>query len=92
MYGWLAGRHFLIVELKTLTALDDAHRRRCLNLVKVTGLSLCLPINFGTPRLDIKRVVLSFCLSECSNIQQQKVNREERKWVRAMVWSVIARG
>jgi hypothetical protein len=43
-----------------LTALEDAHRRRCLNHVKVTGLSLRLLINLGTPRLDIKRIVLWF--------------------------------
>jgi GxxExxY protein len=47
----------LPVELKTVKALDDAHRIQCTNYLKATGLQLCLLLNFGTPRLEIKRVV-----------------------------------
>ncbi len=46
----------LPVELKTVKALDDAHRMQCTNDRKATGLQLCLPRNFGKPRLEIKRV------------------------------------
>jgi len=47
----------LLVELKTAKALDDAHRMQCINYLKATGLQLCLLLNFGNPRMEIKRVV-----------------------------------
>jgi GxxExxY protein len=47
----------LLVELKTVRALDDGHRMQCTNYLKATGLQLCLLLNFGKPRLEIKRVV-----------------------------------
>jgi GxxExxY protein len=47
----------LLVELKTVKALDDAHRMQCTNYLKATGPRLCLLLNFGKPRLEIKRVV-----------------------------------
>ena len=46
----------LLVELKTVKALDDAHRMQCTNNLKATGLRLCLLLNFGKSRLEIKRV------------------------------------
>ena len=47
----------LVVELKAVKALDDMHRMQCTNYLKATGLQLCLLLNFGKPRLEIKRVV-----------------------------------
>ena len=47
----------LLVELKIVKALDDAHRMQCANYLKATGLQLCLLFNFGKSRLEIKRVV-----------------------------------
>ncbi len=47
----------LLVELKTVKALDDNHRMQCTNYLKATGLRLCLLLNFGNSRLEIKRVV-----------------------------------
>ena len=47
----------LLVELKTVKALDEAHRMQCTNYLKATGLRLCLLFNFGKSRLEIKRVV-----------------------------------
>src|SRR6202046_2761727 len=47
----------LLVELKTVKALDDTHRMQCTNYLKATGLRLCLLFNFGKSRLEIKRVV-----------------------------------
>jgi GxxExxY protein len=49
----------LLVELKTVKALDDAHRMQCTNYLKATGPRLCLLLNFGKPRLEITRVVNS---------------------------------
>jgi GxxExxY protein len=47
----------LLVELKTVKALDDGDRMQCANYLKATGPRLCLLLNFGKPRLEIKRVV-----------------------------------
>jgi GxxExxY protein len=50
--------HIVLVELKATKGIDDIHRAQCLNYLKATGLHLCLLLNFGTPRLQIKRIVL----------------------------------
>ena len=47
----------LLVELKTVKALDDLHRMQCTNYLKATDRQLCLLLNFGKSRLEIKRVV-----------------------------------
>ncbi|MDR3530319.1 MAG: GxxExxY protein [Rhodopila sp.] len=47
----------VMVELKAVRALDPIHKAQCLSYLKATGLSLCLLINFGNPRLEIRRVV-----------------------------------
>jgi GxxExxY protein len=49
----------VLVELKAAKALDEIHRAQCLNYLKATGLHLCLLLNFGKPRLEIKRIVLA---------------------------------
>jgi GxxExxY protein len=46
----------LLVELKTLKALDDVHRMQCINYLKATEWQLCLLLNFGKSRLEIKRI------------------------------------
>ena len=50
----------VIVELKAARALDEVHSAQCLNYLKATGLKVCLLINFGRPRVDVKRIVLEF--------------------------------
>jgi GxxExxY protein len=47
----------LLVELKTVKTLDEAHRMQCINYLKATGLKLYLLFDFGNSRLEIKRVV-----------------------------------
>ena len=49
----------VLVELKAAKTIDDIHRAQCLNYLKATGLHLCLLLNFGKPRLEIKRIVLT---------------------------------
>jgi len=49
----------VLVELKAAKAIDDIHRAQCLNYLKATGLHLCLLLNFGKSRLEIKRIVLA---------------------------------
>lgn len=50
----------LLVELKAVKALDDVHSAQCLNYLKATGLKLCLLVNFGKPRAEIRRVILGY--------------------------------
>jgi len=46
----------LMVELKCVRTLEQIHVAQCLNYLNATGLQLCLLLNFGTPRLEIKRI------------------------------------
>lgn len=50
----------VLVELKAIKALDDAHLAQCLNYLNTTGLRLCLLINFGQPRVEVRRIVRKF--------------------------------
>lgn len=47
----------ILVELKAVTALDKNHYAQCLNYLKATGLKLCLLLNFGTQKVQIKRII-----------------------------------
>ncbi len=46
-----------IVELKAVKAFDDVHFAQCINYLKATGMKICLLINFGQPKIEIKRFV-----------------------------------
>jgi GxxExxY protein len=50
----------VLVEVKAVKALDEIHFAQCLNYLKATGLRVCLLINFGKPKVEIKRVVNNF--------------------------------
>ncbi len=47
----------LLVELKAVKALDNIHMAQCMNYLKATGHEVCLLINFGLPRIEVKRVL-----------------------------------
>ncbi len=47
----------VIVELKAVKALDEVHMAQCLNYLKATRLPVCLLVNFGRPKIQIKRLV-----------------------------------
>jgi GxxExxY protein len=49
--------NIIIVELKAVRTLDAIHGAQCINYLKATGLELCLLLNFGNPRLEIRRLV-----------------------------------
>ena len=49
----------VLIEVKAVKFFDEIHRAQCLNYLKATHLLLCLLINFGRPRVDIKRVILT---------------------------------
>jgi GxxExxY protein len=50
----------IIVELKAVRALDNIHRAQCLNYLKATGYRVCLLVNFGAPKLEVRRIVLDY--------------------------------
>ena len=47
----------ILIELKAVKDLDDIYIAQCLNYLKATKLKVCLLLNFGTPRLGIKRII-----------------------------------
>jgi GxxExxY protein len=47
----------VIVELKTVEAISDAHRAQVMNYLKATGLKVALLINFAAPKLQWERIV-----------------------------------
>ena len=50
----------VIIEVKAVTSLDVVHRVQCLNYLRAAGLSVALLINFGQPRLEVRRIVHKF--------------------------------
>jgi len=48
----------ILLEVKAQDALNNAHLAQCMNYLKATGCKICLLINFGKPRVEVKRVVL----------------------------------
>ena len=47
----------IIVELKTVSALNSIHEAQCINYLRATGLPLCLLMNFARPRLTVRRII-----------------------------------
>ncbi|MBI1917438.1 MAG: GxxExxY protein [Planctomycetes bacterium] len=45
----------VLVELKAVAEFCDDHTAQCLNYLTATGKVLCLLLNFGRPRVQIKR-------------------------------------
>jgi GxxExxY protein len=49
----------VIVELKALSNLTSTHHAIALNYLKSTSFERALLVNFGAPRLEYKRIILS---------------------------------
>lgn len=49
----------ILVELKAAKGLDDNHMAQCLNYLKATGLKTCLLLNFGTTKVELRRLGMS---------------------------------
>lgn len=47
----------VLVELKAVRTLDDVHVAQSLNYLKASGIPVCLLINFGRPKVEIRRFV-----------------------------------
>lgn len=50
----------VLVELKAVTAFDETRISPCFNYLAATGKKICLLINFGKPKVEIKRIVRDF--------------------------------
>ncbi len=50
----------LIVEIKALSRLMPEHEAQVMNYLKATGLTVGLLLNFGTPRLGVRRIVWGY--------------------------------
>jgi GxxExxY protein len=50
----------VLIELKAVREFDDVHKAQCINYLKATGLRICLLINFGKSKIDVKRIVRQF--------------------------------
>ncbi len=50
----------VLVELKAIKALGNIEMAQCLNYLKATDLCVCLLLNFGCPRVEVKRIVHDF--------------------------------
>jgi GxxExxY protein len=46
----------VLVELKAVSMLNNEHMAQALNYLRATGLEICLLINFGTSKVEIKRL------------------------------------
>lgn len=63
--GILVGEFFVdllvenqvILELKAVQNLEDVHIAQAMNYLKASGLPLCLLINFGRPKIEIRRFI-----------------------------------
>jgi len=52
----------VIIEVKTVTAINIIHQAQCMNYLKATGLQVCLLVNFYNPKVEIKWIVNNFPL------------------------------
>ncbi|HJQ27584.1 MAG TPA: GxxExxY protein [Blastocatellia bacterium] len=47
----------VVLELKAVKLLDEVHKAQLLNYLRATGMKVGLLLNFGTPRLGVRRMV-----------------------------------
>jgi GxxExxY protein len=50
-------QNVVLIELKAVKSLEGIHVAQCLNYLKATGLKVCLLLNFGTPKVQIRRLM-----------------------------------
>ena len=50
----------VLVELKAAKTLEESHFAQCVNYLRATELRICLLVNFGTPHIQIRRIVNKF--------------------------------
>ncbi|MEW6497565.1 MAG: GxxExxY protein [Cyanobacteriota bacterium] len=50
----------VLVELKAIRTIGEKEIAQCLNYIKATKLTLCLLLNFGNPKVEVRRIVQNF--------------------------------
>ena len=63
--GIIVGEYFvdllvedcLLIELKAVKTLELIHFAQCLSYLKAAQLKLCLLMNFGNPKVEVKRII-----------------------------------
>ena len=50
----------VIVELKAVKDFNEVHKAQCINYLKATGRKVCLLINFGKLKVEVKQIVQDF--------------------------------
>ena len=58
----------VIIETKAVQSLNEIHQAQLLNYLKATNLPLGLLINFGTPKIQIKRMINKICVYSCLSV------------------------
>ena len=59
-YADLVVEREVLIELKAVKTLDASHFAQCMNYLRATGRKICLLINFGAKKVEIRRVVNQF--------------------------------
>ena len=54
----------VVVELKCVERLSSQHTAQCLNYLRASGRTVCLLVNFQKPKVEWKRIVHGFPVSE----------------------------
>jgi len=54
----------LLIELKVVSEFNKSHKAQLINYLKATGIQVGLLLNFGTPKLGIKRIVYQYSKTE----------------------------
>jgi GxxExxY protein len=50
----------VLVELKAAKGVEEVFLAQCLNYLRASGRQVCLLLNFGTPKLQVRRIVHGF--------------------------------
>ena len=50
----------IIVEVKAIDTLGRIQQAQCMNYLRATGLHLALLLNFGRPKVEVRRIVMNF--------------------------------
>jgi GxxExxY protein len=52
--------HEVLIEIKAVKCFDDVHMAQCLNYLKATNMTICMLLNFGASKVEVKRIVHNF--------------------------------
>lgn len=64
----------VLLELKAVRQLDDVHTAQVMNYLKASSLPICLLINFGRPKIEIRRFVPYDVWKQNKPIIARKIN------------------